>query len=122
MVASASSTSALWPILIASASYRRRVGRWAKGRNNNLSDSSNFRGIASSPAYDKIYDKIVLSKHIVTRNVLFGCQRYGIKVLDYFCVGQLSFRGCSFQKLYTNMNYSNNDVDFYVINLLNEFI
>ena len=37
-------------------------------------------------------------------------------------MGQFSFRGGSFQKLYTNMNYSNNDVDFYVINLLNECI
>ena len=37
-------------------------------------------------------------------------------------MGQFFFRGGSFQKLYTNMNYSNNDVDFYVLNLLNECI
>ena len=37
-----------------------------KGRNNNLSDSSNFRGIALSPVYGKIYDNIVLSQHIDT--------------------------------------------------------
>jgi len=30
-----------------------------KGRNNNLSDSSNFRGIALSPVYGKIYNNIV---------------------------------------------------------------
>ena len=53
---------------------------------------------------------------VLGRNILSGCQRYGIKVLDYFCMGQFSFRGGSFQKLYTNMNYSNNDVDFYAIN------
>jgi len=32
----------------------------AKERNNNLSDSSNFRGTALSPVYGKIYDNIVL--------------------------------------------------------------
>jgi hypothetical protein len=53
---------------------------------------------------------------------LFGCQRYGIKVLDYFGMGQFSFCDGSFQKLYTNTNNSNNDVDFHVINLLNECI
>jgi len=37
-----------------------------KGRNNNLYDSSNFRGIAFSPVYGKIYDTIVLSQHIDT--------------------------------------------------------
>jgi hypothetical protein len=37
-----------------------------KGRNNNLADSSNFRGIALSPIYGKIYDNIVLSQHIDT--------------------------------------------------------
>jgi len=37
-----------------------------KGRNNNLSDSSNFRGIALSPVCGKIYDIIVLSQHIDT--------------------------------------------------------
>ena len=37
-----------------------------KGRNNNLSDSSNFRGIALSPVYGKIHDNIVLSQHIDT--------------------------------------------------------
>ena len=59
---------------------------------------------------------------VMGRNILFGCQGYGIEVLDYFCMGQLSFHGGLFQKLYTNMNYSNNDVDFYVISLLNECI
>ena len=57
------------------------------------------------------------------RNILFGCHRYGIKVLDYFYKYiHFSFRGGSFQKLYTNMNYSNMYVDFCVINLLNECI
>jgi len=37
-----------------------------KGRNNNLFDSSNFRGIALSPVYGIIYDNIVLSQHIDT--------------------------------------------------------
>jgi len=37
-----------------------------KGRNKHLSDSSNFRGIALSPVYGKIYDNIVLSQHIDT--------------------------------------------------------
>jgi len=36
------------------------------GRNNNLSDSSNFHGIALSPVYGKIYENIVLSQHIDT--------------------------------------------------------
>jgi len=33
-----------------------------------------------------------------------------------------SFRGCSFQRLYTNMNYKNVSVDYSVRNLLNECI
>jgi len=38
----------------------------SKGRNNNSSDSSKFRGIALSPVYGKIYDNIVFSQHIDT--------------------------------------------------------
>jgi len=53
---------------------------------------------------------------------LFGCQRYVIKVIDYLNLGHFSFRGCSFQRLYTNMNYNNVDVHYSVLNLLNECI
>jgi len=53
---------------------------------------------------------------------LFGCQRYGIKVIDYLNMGHFSFCGCSFQRLYTNMNYNNVDVDYSVLNLLPEYI
>jgi len=56
------------------------------------------------------------------RNILFGCQRYGIKVIDYLNMGYFSFRGYSYQRLYTNMNYNNVDVDYNVLNLLNESI
>jgi len=35
-------------------------------------------------------------------------------------MGHFSFRGCSFQRLYTNRNNTNVDVDYAVRNLLNE--
>jgi len=66
--------------------------------------------------------KYGLMHSVLGRNILFGCQRYGIKVLDYFYMGHFSFRGNSFRKLCTSMNYNNNDVDFWAINLLNECI
>jgi len=59
---------------------------------------------------------------VLGRDILFGCQRYGIKVIDYLNMGHFSLPGCSFQRLYTNMNYNHVDVDYYVLNLLNEFI
>jgi len=37
-------------------------------------------------------------------------------------MGHFSFRGNSFRKLCTSMNYNNNDVDFWAINILNECI
>jgi len=52
-------------------------------------------------------------------NILFECQRYGIKVI-YLNTGHSSFRGCSFQRLY--MHFNNVDVDFSVLNLINECI
>jgi len=45
-----------------------------------------------------------------------------VEVVDYYYMGHFSFRGGSFQKLYTYMNCSNNGVDFCVINLLNKCI
>ena len=66
--------------------------------------------------------KYGLMHSVLGRNILFGCQRYGIKVLDYLGMGQFVLRGGSFQKLYTNTIDSNNDVDFHVLNLLNECI
>ena len=50
-----------------------------KGRDNNLSDSSNFHVIASSPVYGEIYDNIVLSQHIDTltsSDLQFGFKAY----------------------------------------------
>ena len=50
-----------------------------KGRNNNLSDSSNFRGIALSPVYGKIYDNIVLSQHtdtLMSSELQFGFEAH----------------------------------------------
>jgi len=37
-------------------------------------------------------------------------------------MGHFSFRGCSFQRLFTDMNYHNVDVDYSVLNLLYECI
>jgi len=43
-----------------------------------------------------------------------------IKAIDYLKMGHFSFCGCSLQRLYTQMNYNNIDVDYAVLNLLNE--
>jgi len=59
---------------------------------------------------------------VLGRNILVGCRRYGINVLDYLNKGHYTFRGCSFQRLHT-MNYNNVDVDYYyVVNFFNECI
>jgi len=47
---------------------------------------------------------------------------FRIEVIDYLKMGHFSFRGCSFHRLYTNMNYNNVDVDKSVLNLLNKCI
>jgi hypothetical protein len=49
---------------------------------------------------------------VLGRNILFGCQSYGIKVIDYFNIRHFSFRGSSFQRLYAYMNHNNIGVDF----------
>jgi len=56
---------------------------------------------------------------VLGRNILLGCQRYGIKVTDY---RNFYFRGCSFNRFYTNMTYINVYVDYFVVNLLSECI
>jgi len=66
--------------------------------------------------------KYGLMHSVMGRNNLFECQRYGIKVIDYLNMGHFSFRGCSFQRLCTNINYNNVDVDYSVLNLSNECI
>ena len=60
---------------------------------------------------------------VLGRNILFGCQRYGIKVLDYFNMEHFSFRDFSFRKLCTVVYASRSNIDEdWVINLLNECI
>ena len=46
-----------------------------KGRNVNLTDSSNYRGIALSAIFVKIFDHIVLSRYqskLITSDLQFG--------------------------------------------------
>ena len=46
-----------------------------KGRNANVSDSANFRGIALSPVYGKIFDNIVLNRYsdkLISSELQFG--------------------------------------------------
>ena len=69
--------------------------------------------------------KYGLMHSVLGKNVLFGCQRYGIKVVDYFYMGLSSFRGSSFWKLRTNctaigLQHKNNAQ--WLVNLLNECI
>ena len=66
--------------------------------------------------------KYGLMHSVLGRNILFGCQRCGIKVLDYFCMRHFSFHSNSFCKLYNSMNYNNSNVDFCIFNSLNECI
>jgi len=76
-----------------------------------------------------LYKKLVLRSWVglfrswrvlsLNQKILCGCKRYGIKVIDYLNMGHFSFRGSTFQRIYTNMNHNNVDVDYSVLNLLN---
>ena len=49
-----------------------------KGKNSNVSDSSNYRGVALSPIYGKIFDHIVIAKYctkLCTSELQFGFKR-----------------------------------------------
>jgi len=61
-----------------------------------------------------------LMHSILGRNVLVGCQRYGLKVCDFLSMGQSAFQDNAFRKLYSKNNID--DVEPWVINLLNESI
>ena len=57
---------------------------------------------------------------ILGRNILVGCQRYGLKVRDFLVMSQSEFHGNAFRNLYSKNNAD--DVEPWVINLLNESI
>ena len=61
-----------------------------------------------------------LMHSILGRNILVGCQRYGLKVCDFLTMGQSAFHGNAFRKLYSNNNAD--DIEPWVINLLKESI
>jgi len=64
--------------------------------------------------------KYGLMNSVLGRNVLFGCEKYGLKVCDFLFMGQSSFCGSSFQKLYDSTNKDN--VESWAINLLHECV
>ena len=64
--------------------------------------------------------KYGLMHSILGRNILVGCQRYGMKVCDFLTMGQSALHGNAFRKLYNKNNAD--DVEPWVINLLNESI
>ena len=63
-----------------------------------------LRRITSKPSVVRYVSrfgiKYGLMHSVLGKIILFGCQRYGIKVLDYFNMGNFSFPGFSFRKLY----------------------
>ena len=40
----------------------------------------------------------------LAKNVLVGCQRYGLKVCEFLRMGQSAFHGNAFRKLYSKNN------------------
>ena len=64
--------------------------------------------------------KYGLMNSVLGRNILFGCEKYGLKVCDYLSMGQSSFCGNSFHKLSDSINKDN--VESWVINLLHECV
>ena len=61
-----------------------------------------------------------LMHSVLGRNILFGCQRYGLKVCDFLHTGQRFFQGNSFRNLYSKI--TDDVVEPWIINLLHECI